>query len=521
MHIIIAVVAGLVSLIMGFLLGITIHRNRLKTTFNNAQQESEQILEEAEKERQKIINDAHREAKQEAKLRRQNAEKDYKQKRSEISKIENKLRSREQAIEKKLGILDNKESNLEKMTGHLNDEEQRYKKLITECEDSLEQNRKTLESIANLSQQEAKKELIKSLEGQAKSEAKDIIKKIEEEAQLEGLKRAQSTVSLAVQRVSSEYVNDSTVTVVGLPNDEMKGRIIGREGRNIRAIEQATGVDLIIDDTPEAIILSSFNPIRREIAKIALNKLIADGRIHPARISETVKKVTDEFEQVILENGEQAAFDIGITDLPTGLLKHLGKLKYRTTGRQTVLQHSLEVAHICGIMAAEMSIDVKKAQRAGLLHDIGKSVDQEIEGHHAEIGQELLKKHKESDELISAIGNHHSEHEICADMLTTIVHAANTLSASRPGARRELLESYVKRLNDMEKLVYDFEKIEKCFVIQAGREIRAIVSPSGVSDEEVVELSRNIAFKLRSEMTIPGQVKVTVLRESQHVDYAK
>ena len=372
-----------------------------------------------------------------------------------------------------------------------------------------------------MSQEEAKRELIKSLEADAREAAKESIKQIEEAARLEADKNARSTVSLAVQRVSSEYVNDSTITVVGLPSDEMKGRIIGREGRNIRALEQATGVDLIIDDTPEAVILSCFNPIRREIAKVSLERLIADGRIHPARIEETVKKVSKEFDQIILENGEQAAFDAGITDLHTDLLRHLGRLKYRTAGQQTVLQHSVEVAHIAAIMAGEMGLNVKKAKRAGLLHDIGKAVDQEVEGHHSQIGGELCAKHNESQDIQDAVANHHRENLNSAKPLTVVVHAANVLSERRPGARREVLETYIKRLDDMESLVNGLEGIDESYVIQAGREIRAIVSPSGISDNEVVNLSNDIAFKLRKELTFPGQVKVTVLRESKQIDYAK
>jgi ribonuclease Y len=287
------------------------------------------------------------------------------------------------------------------------------------------------------------------------------------------------------------------------------------------AIEQTTGVDLIIDDTPEAVILSCFNPIRREIAKISLERLIADGRIHPARIEETVRKVEKEFEQIIFENGEQAAFDTGITDLPAELIRVVGKLKFRTAGQQTVLQHSVEVAHICGIMAAEMKLDVRKAKRAGLLHDIGKAVDQETEGHHAAIGADLLRKFNESDEIIEAVQSHHNEELTSARPLTVVLHAANMLSANRPGARRETLETYVKRLQNMEDLVKGFNGIESCFVMQAGREIRAIVTPTDVSDTDVTHLSNDIAFKLRTEMQFPGQVMVTVVREAKFVDFAK
>ncbi len=515
------VLIALIAAAVGLMIGIVLHKGKLKSTFDKAQLDSEKLLSEAQTERDRIIRDAHNESKQENKTRRVQFDDEMKKRRSELQKLEQKVKQREQAMEKKLSVLEKKESDLEKMGEHLGQEEVRYKRLVTECEGAIETNRKTLESIANLSQEEAKRELVRSLEQEAKKAASQTIKEIEEAARLEGERRAQSMVSLAVQRVSSEYVNDSTVTVVGLPTDEMKGRIIGREGRNIRAIEQATGVDLIIDDTPEAVILSCFNPIRREIAKIALGRLIADGRIHPARIDETVKKVKEEFDQTILENGEQAAFDTGITDLHPEILAQLGKLKYRTSGQQTVLQHCVEVAHICGIMAGEMGIDVKRAKRCGLLHDIGKAVDQEIEGHHAQIGADFLKKFNESDDIVEAVRNHHSETLSHARPLTVVLHAANVLSANRPGARKEILETYIKRLSKMEEIVNSFHGIESSFVIQAGREIRAIVTPVGVNDNEVNDLTNDIAYKLRKELTFPGQVKVTVLRESKYVDFAR
>lgn len=515
------ITAGLFFLVIGFLVGILFHRKSLRNTFDAAQLDSEKVLIEANQERDRIIKEAHQEAKAESKQRRAQFDTESKKRRSEFQKLENKVKSREQSVEKKLASLEKKETDLELMTTHLNQEESRYRGMIVECERSLEKNRKTLESIANMSQEEAKRELIQSLEQDAKKAAQEKIRKLEEETKEEAEKIAQSMVSLAVQRMSSEYVNDSTITVVGLPSDEMKGRIIGREGRNIRAIEQATGVDLIIDDTPEAVILSCFNPIHREVAKLSLEKLIADGRIHPARIDETVKKVRSEFDQIISENGEQAAFDIGITDLHPELITHLGKLKYRTSGQQTVLQHSVEVAHICGIMAAEMGLNVKKAKRAGLLHDIGKSVDQESEGHHAKIGADLCMKYNESQDVIEAILSHHTEDLGTAGPLSIIVHAANVLSGRRPGARKEVLETYIKRLKSMEEIVNDFQGISESFVIQAGREIRVIVSPSGVSDSNVVDLSNDIAYKLRKELSFPGQVKVTVVRESKQVDYAK
>ncbi|RZA24084.1 MAG: ribonuclease Y [Proteobacteria bacterium] len=509
------------GLIVGFLVSSAMNKKGLAQSFESAQSDSERILKEAQTEKERMIAEAHNEAKNEAKNRRLQFETEAKKRRTEITKLEEKVKTREQTLEKKLSQVEKKENDLEKMTLHLNTEEERLKAMIKESERAVEDTRRTLETIANLSQEEAKRELIRSLETEAKNAAKETLRKIEEDTKAEGERIARSMVSLSVQRVSSEYVNDSTVTVVSLPSDEMKGRIIGREGRNIRAIEQATGVDLIIDDTPEAIIISCFNPVRREIANISLQRLIADGRIHPARIDETVKKVSEEFDQIIQENGEQAAFDTGITDLHPELLRALGKLKYRTAGAQTVLQHAVEVAHICGIMAGEMGLNVKRAKRAGLLHDIGKSVDQETEGHHSRIGADLAAKFNENSEVIDAILNHHNEDLNRALPLTVIVHAANILSERRPGARREVLETYVKRLQDMETIVNTTRGIQGSYVIQAGREIRALVTPEGISDSEVVDVANEIAHRLRKELTFPGQVKVTVLRESRHAEYAK
>lgn len=511
---------GIVIIGVGFVIGVIFHKGRLQRTFDEAQGSSETIISEAQSERDSIINQAHFEAKQITKRLKQNAEQEFAKRKSEVNKFELKVKKREDSLEKKLNIIEKKETDLEKMADHLVQEERKFKSLINECELSLEDNRKTLESIASLSQEDAKRELIRSLESEARKEALETIKKIEIDAEKKANQTARSMISLAVQRVSSEYVNDSTVTVVSLPDDEMKGRIIGREGRNIRSIEQSTGVDLIIDDTPEAVILSCFNPLRREIARIALERLIADGRIHPARIEETVKKVRTDFDNNLLEFGEQAAFDIGVTDLHPNLLKHLGKLKFKTTGQQTILQHSIEVAKICAIMAGEMGIDIKKAKRCGLLHDIGKALDQEAEGHHSEIGAKFLSKQKENDEIIEAVKNHHAEDLTLVSPLTVILHGANLLSSSRPGARKEVLESYVKRLSDMEALVTSFEGIEDAYVIQAGREIRALVKLNMILDNDVRNLTQEVAAALRKELTFPGQVKVTLLRETSMVDFA-
>ena len=511
----------IVVVIASFLIAYALHKRQVFRAFEAAQTESKDILEKARRDADQLIKSAMREAKTEGRKRRQDFEEEAKNRRSEISKLENKLRSREQNLEKKLSIIEMKEQDVESTINRLDEQEKRYKRVITENEELLEKNRSTLQNIAGLTADEAKRELMRTMEDVAKKEAQSRLKRIEEECKSQADKIAQSMISLSVQRIASEHVNDSTISVVALPSEDMKGRIIGREGRNIRAIEQATGVDLIIDDTPEAVIISCFNPIRREIAKIALDRLIGDGRIHPARIDETVKRVETEFDQIIVENGEQACFETGITDLHPELVKRLGKLRYRSTGQQSILQHSVEVAHICAIMASEMGLNVKHAKRAGLLHDIGKAVDQETEGHHADLSAELCEKYREPAHIIEAVRLHHSEDLGQASPYAVVLHAANTLSANRPGARKELLESYIQRLQDMEKIVTDFSVIDSAYVIQAGREVRAIVKPTGVSDEEMTVLSQDIASTLRKELTFPGQVRVTIMRESKAVDFAK
>ena len=522
MDIAIGSLVAVVGVLVGLLgVGVFLHKKQLETAFKKAEQEAQKLREEARQEADSIVKQALKEAKDESRERRQQFEEETKNRRAEINKLENKIKQREQSLEKKLEIIDKRESELTVLEQRLQTDEQNFQRLNTECTETLEHARRTLQNIAKMSPEEAKRELIRSLEDEARKEAKERLRQIEEQTRKEAEERARSVVSLAVQRVAGEYVSDSTISVVALPSDDMKGRIIGREGRNIRAIEQATGVDLIIDDTPEAVIISCFNPIRREIAKISLERLIADGRIHPARIEETAKRVTTEFDQIIREAGEQAAFDVGITDLHPELIKHLGRLKYRTTGVQTVLQHAVETAHICGIMASEMGLNVKRAKRCGLLHDIGKAVDQETEGHHAHIGAELCAKYDETSEVVEAIRVHHTEEMTQASPLAVVLHTANVLSGRRPGARREVMETYLTRLSDMEKLVKDFAGIEDAYVMQAGNEVRALVRPAGVSDHDVIDLANDIASKLRQEMTFPGQVRVTVVRESRVMDYAK
>ena len=502
------------------LVAALLYKKRLGATFEAAQKESKQILDRARREADEVVKSALKEAKEESRRRRKTFEEEAKKRKAEMHKSEKKIRQREQTLNTKLSGLESKESKVKALEQKLINDEKNYLRMAAECELEVEKINKALQRVANMSVDEAKRELLSSLEEEARKESKKIVRKIEEEAQQEADKRAREVLSIAVQRLSSDYVNDSTVTVVSLPGEEMKGRIIGREGRNIRTLEFATGVDLIIDDTPEAVIVSCFNPVRREIAKLTLERLIADGRIHPARIEETAKRVESEFNNAVREHGEQAALDVGITDLHPELLNSLGRLKYRSLGSQSVLQHSVETAQIAGMMAAEIGLDVKKAKRAGLLHDIGKSADQDVEGNHAEISQSLCKRYGESADVIEAVASHHWSNTTNLSPLGAIVAAANGLSASRPNARREQLAKYIKRLEQMETLIKEFDSIEEAFVLQAGREVRALVTPDSTSDQDVRDLSSDIASRLRQELSFPGQVRITVVKESKVVKYA-
>jgi ribonuclease Y len=447
-------------------------------------------------------------------------EKETMEKRQELQNIEKRVLQRESHLDKKIELLDVKDAEITRRDKALVQQERSIAEQEKKVTTLLEKQRAQLENIAKMSSAEAKRLLMEAMENEAKHEAAKQIRKIEEEAREMADKKAKEIISLAVQRYAGEYVAEKTVSVVNLPNEEMKGRIIGREGRNIRALEAATGVDLIIDDTPEAVILSGFNPVRREIARIALERLVSDGRIHPARIEEIVQKVEQEMEVSIREAGEQATFDVGVHGMHPELIKLIGRLKYRTSFAQNVYQHSLEVAFLCGIMAAELGVNVKQAKRAGLLHDIGKAVDHEVEGSHGKLGADLAKKHGESPVIVHAIAAHHEE-EKPESMIDVLVEAADALSGARPGARREMLETYVKRLEDLERIATSFPGVEKSYAIQAGREIRIMVQPDRISDDDSVILCRDIARKIEGEMTYPGQIKVTVIRETRAVDVAK
>ncbi len=506
--------------LIGVLVGFLIRKRLSEARVGSAEEQSRKIVEEATKQAEMIKKEALLQAKDKVYQAKAEFEKETQEKRQEVQALEKRFLQKEANLEKKIELLDFKEVEISKREKTLSQQE----KLVAEQEkkfrDLLEKQKVQLESIAKMSAEEAKRLLIESMESEAKHESAKEIKRIEEETKETADKKAKEIIGLAIQRYSGDYVMEKTVSVVNLPNDEMKGRIIGREGRNIRALEAMTGVDLIIDDTPEAVILSGFNPIRREVARIALERLISDGRIHPARIEEIVQKVEQELDISIREAGEQATFDVGVHGIHPELLKLIGRLKYRTSYAQNVYQHSLEVAFLCGIMASELGLTVKQAKRAGLLHDIGKALDHEVEGSHSRIGAEVAKKYGESGTIVHSIAAHHDE-EKPESLLDVLVQAADALSGARPGARREMLETYVKRLDDLEKIAKSFSGVDKCYAIQAGREIRVIVQNERVSDEDAVVLSRDLAKKIEKDLTYPGQIKITVIREMRAVDYAK
>ncbi|MFH1146186.1 MAG: ribonuclease Y [Pseudomonadota bacterium] len=516
---------GVISLIfsaicLGALAGYVIRRKVVEARLESAEKLAERIIEEAKKEGENTKREASLQAKDELYKVKLEADKESKERKAELQVLEKRLAQKEENLENKFGLIDQKELNILKREKELQRQERIFSEKEQEYQSLLEEERHQLEKISGLTSSEAKDLFLRQVEEEARTDAARLLKRIESETRETADKKAKEVISLAVMRYAGEYVAEKTVSVVNLPNEEMKGRIIGREGRNIRAIEAATGVDLIIDDTPEAVILSGFNPIRREVARIALERLIADGRIHPARIEEIVEKVDQEVEISIKEAGEQATFDVGVHGFHLELIKLIGKLKYRTSYGQNVLQHSIEVAFLCGIMAAELGLNVKKAKRAGLLHDIGKAVDHEVEGTHAMIGADLAKKYGESSRVVHAIAAHH-EDVAPESVLDVLIQAADALSGARPGARKETLESYVRRLADLERIANCHPGVNKSFAIQAGREVRIVVDSGTVSDEDAVLLCRDIAKKIEAEMTYPGQIRVTVIRETRAVEYAK
>jgi ribonuclease Y len=526
MDLIYIVIAVIVGVAIGY--GLYLYkRNNINKNQLKIHEEAQKIIEDAKKkageirkEAETIKKEAHITAKEVVYQMKAEVEKELKEKTKEINYHEKRLRQKEELLDRKLEQVDRKESELSRIEKELTarekqiqDKEAYYKQLIKE-QNAL------LEKIAGMKEEEARQELFKRIEQEAKFEAAKLIKKIEDEARQEADKKAKEILSLAVQRYSSDYVVDATVTAVSLPNEEMKGRIIGREGRNIRAFEALTGVDLLVDDTPELVILSSFDPIRREVARIALERLISDGRIHPARIEEVVEKSRREVELSIREEGEKAVFELGLSGINPEIVKLIGRLKYRTSYGQNVLQHSKEVAWFSGIMAGEIGANITLAKRAGLLHDIGKAVDHEMEGSHQEIGAMLARKYGEDERVINAILSHHEDVDFCC-VESVLVAAGDALSAARPGVRREAIESYIKRLTKLEELAMSFEGVQNCYTIQAGREIRLIVKPGLVSDEECALIAKELSKKIEKELNYPGQIKVTVIRELRFIEYAK
>ncbi len=513
MEVLIPILVGVGCLVAGLLIGYVYRRNIAEAKIGRAEDSVKKLIDDAQKRAEVIKKETILEAQEEVHKLRSEFDKETRERRNETTKIEKRLVQREETLDKKLDNVTQKEEQLEKKT-----------KDITKIKDDLtavhQQQLEQLEHISELSKEDAKGMLLEKVEHEARHDMAVMLRDIEQRAKDEADKKARNILSLAIQKCAVDHVAESTVSVVNLPNDEMKGRIIGREGRNIRTLETATGIDLIIDDTPEAVILSGFDPVRREVARLALEKLIVDGRIHPARIEEMVNKAQKEVDTQIKEAGEQAVFDVGIHSLHPEVVKLLGRLKYRSSYGQNVLKHSIEVAHLSALMAAEIGANVKLAKRAGLLHDIGKAVDNEVEGPHIQIGADIAKKYKESADVINAIAAHHGDVEP-KTVEAILVQAADAVSAARPGARRESLENYVKRLENLEEIANSFSGVEKSYAIQAGREVRIIVKPEDIDDAGTSLIARDIVKKIESELDYPGQIKVNVIRETRAIDYAK
>ncbi len=515
MTLLLSIVAAVFALlnILSFYLGIVYRKKIAEAKLGSAEEEAKNILEEAQKNARSKAREITLEAKEENQKLRSSFEAEMKDRRKEISIQEKRINQKEENLDRKSDVLEKKEQ-------AINQKMKDYERKTLEVEEIKSKQLAELERISGMSQQEAKELLIRDLADEARHEAAVMVKEIEQEAREEAEKRAKNIVASSIQKVAADHVAEATVSVVSLPADEMKGRIIGREGRNIRALETLTGVDLIIDDTPEAVILSSFDPVRREIARIALEKLIVDGRIHPARIEELVEKSKKEVEQRIKEEGEAASLETGVHGLHPEIIKLLGRMHYRTSYGQNVLKHSIEVAHLAGVMAGELGVDIALAKRAGLLHDIGKAVDHEIEGSHVTIGADIAKKYKESEVVIHAIMAHHGDVE-ANTIIAQLVQAADAISAARPGARRENIETYIKRLEKLEEIANSFKGVEKSYAIQAGREVRIMVKPEVVSDASMLIVAKDIVKKIEAELEYPGQIKVSLIRETRAVDFAK
>ena len=513
METIIIVAAVLISLVIGILVGVVIRKKIAESKINGAEEEAKKLVELAKIEADNLKKEEIFKAKEEIMNARNELDKEIKEGRGEIQKQESRIIQKEENLERRSDNFEKKEKDLEREEQNLNERKQDVENLYTK-------QMKVLQDIAKLTQEEAKDQLLKSVEQDITSEKAALIRDLTQKAKDEALKNGREIVAYAIQKCAADHSAETTVSIVPLPSDDVKGRIIGREGRNIRALETLTGIDLIIDDTPEAVILSGFDPLRREVARIALEKLIDDGRIHPAKIEEMVEKAKQELAETIRSEGERAALESGVIGLNPELIKLLGKLKYRTSYGQNVLNHSIEVSNLARIMAEELGLDAKLARRAGLLHDIGKALDHDMEGTHVEIGVEILKKFKENPLVINAVEAHHGDVEP-QTLEAVLVQAADAISASRPGARRETLEAYIKRLENLESIADSFDGVEKSFAIQAGREVRIIVKPEKITDDQMTLLARDVSKRIEEEMDYPGQIKVNIIRETRVVDYAK
>ena len=513
MEIIINIAIFLITAVVFTFVGVMIRKKIAESKLNSAENEAKQIIERAKVEAENNKKEEIFKAKEEILNARKDLDNEIRERRGEVQGQERRLIQKEENLERKLEMVEKKEKDLTIKSEELEDQKEKLKEITNKQIAELQR-------ISGLSLEEAKKRLLSELEKTITAEKAAIIRNIESKTREEAIKNAREIVGYAIQKCAADHTSETTVSIVSLPNDDMKGRIIGREGRNIKALETLTGIDLIIDDTPEAVVISGFDPLRREVAKIALEKLIEDGRIHPAKIEEMVEKAKEEVENTIKEEGERAVLETGVIGLHPDLIKLIGKLKYRTSYGQNVLNHSIEVSNLARIMAEELGLDPKLARRAGLLHDIGKALDHDMEGTHVEIGVDILKKFKENEKVINAVQAHHGDVEP-QTIEAVLVQAADAISASRPGARRETLETYIKRLEALESIADSFEGVEKSFAIQAGREIRIIVKPDKISDDEMVLMARDVAKKVEDEMEYPGQIKVNLVRETRVVDYAK
>ncbi|AST07386.1 ribonuclease Y [Anoxybacillus flavithermus] len=514
------IISALLALVVGAVVGFFVRKSIAEAKIGGAQVAAKQIIEEAKREADALKKEALLEAKDEIHKLRVEAEREIRERRSELQKQENRLLQKEENLDRKDESLNKREALLEKKENSLNERQQHIEEMESKVEELVRKEQAELERISSLTREEARQIILDRVEKELSHEIALMVKEAETKVKEEADKKAKEILSLAIQRCAADHVAETTVSVVNLPNDEMKGRIIGREGRNIRTLETLTGIDLIIDDTPEAVILSGFDPIRRETARIALDKLVQDGRIHPARIEEMVEKARREVDEHIREVGEQTTFEVGVHGLHPDLIKILGRLKFRTSYGQNVLKHSMEVAYLAGLMAAELGEDEMLARRAGLLHDIGKAVDHEVEGSHVEIGVELATKYKEHPVVINSIASHHGDTEPTS-IIAVLVAAADALSAARPGARSETLENYIRRLEKLEEIAESYEGVEKSYAIQAGREIRIMVKPDMIDDLEAHRLARDIRKRIEEELDYPGHIKVTVIRETRAVEYAK